>query len=170
MKVFLIAYYKGNFGDDLFVREILERYPKVQFYSYVGKEEYAKPFEKYQNIHFIFEKMNISEIDMAPYDACLYIGGSIFVENLPQSKKRLENYRDFAINCKKEGKPYFYMSSNFGPYETNEYYEIARDLFSNCEDVCFRDKYSANLFKDLETVRYAPDVVFSLNYKAGEKI
>lgn len=170
MKVYLIAYYKGNFGDDLFVREILERYPNIHFYSDIDKEEYAKPFEKYNNMHISYKKKSISNMDMTPYDACVVVGGSIFVGNLPKCQERLEEYKDFAARCKKDGKSYFYMSSNFGPYETDEYYQTARELFENCTDVCFRDKYSANLFKDLNNVRYAPDIAFSLNFKGKTKI
>ncbi len=170
MKVFLIAYYNGNFGDDLFVCEIAKRYPDVQFYSIVEKKEYIKAFEKYKNLHFSIEKNFINKMDMSSYDACLYIGGSIFVESTPQSKESLECFKNLAQRCKNNGKPYFYMSSNFGPYETKAYYELAGELFKNCEDVCFRDKYSANLFRNIETVRYAPDVAFSLDFKGGEKL
>ena len=36
-------------------------------------------------------------------------------------------------------------------------------IFKICTDICFRDKYSYNLFKDIENVRYAPDYAFSYN-------
>ena len=46
---------------------------------------------------------------------------------------------------------------------------IIKSSLNLCDDVCFRDLYSYELFKDLSQVRYAPDIVFQMNvdeYKA----
>ena len=168
MKILLIAYVKGNLGDDLFIREIIERYSDVDFYLNTVKEEYVKPFEKYENFHVNLGKRDLKKVDISFYDAFVYVGGSIFVEFVPQSMERIESFKEFVIKCKNNGKPFFYMSANFGPYSSEEYYNAAKELFENCEDICYRDRYSANLFKGVKSVRYAPDLVFSLKFPKKE--
>jgi len=162
MNVYLIAYIRANLGDDLFVKNILEKYPDINFYMNSENEEYAKAFKKYNNLNIIMEKRDLSKIDIELYDAFLYVGGSIFVESVTGSKERLKSFNDFILKCKNKNRPFYYVSANFGPYETEEYYGLAKELFSNCTDICFRDTYSSNLFKDVKTVRYAPDLIFSL--------
>lgn len=54
------------------------------------------------------------------------------------------------------------MGANFGPYKYKEFEEKYRSLFKKYDDICFREKYSFNIFKDLENVRVAPDIIFSL--------
>ena len=44
------------------------------------------------------------------------------------------------------------------------------EFFEKAEDVCFRDKYSYNLFSDIKAVRYAPDIIFTLDTKNLEKV
>ena len=64
----------------------------------------------------------------------------------------------------KNTKNIYILGVNFGPYETKEYLNIHKNLiFKNAVDVCFRDKYSYNLFKELDNVRYAPEIIFSLD-------
>lgn len=170
MKVYLIAYIKSNFGDDLFVKKIVEQYPDIEFYMNSENEDFAKAFKNYKNMNIILEKRDFEKININAYDAFIYVGGSIFVESVAGGQKRLEMFNDFILDCKRKNKPFFYVSSNFGPYQTQEYYDSARELFSNCTDICFRDTYSSNLFKDLDTVRYAPDLVFSLKTNKEETL
>ncbi len=40
---------------------------------------------------------------------------------------------------------------------------IFHNMLSDVEDVCFRDKYSYNLFKELPNARQAADIVFSMD-------
>lgn len=165
MKILLIAYVKGNFGDDLFIKTVINRYPDVEFYINSENEEYFKSFKKYSNINVILEKRDFSKIDIDFYDAFLYVGGSIFIESAGTGIKRLNDFREFVLSCKEKGKKFYYLSSNFGPYETEEYYVAARNLFKECEDICFRDTYSQKLFEDIETVRYAPDLILALDFE-----
>ena len=46
----------------------------------------------------------------------------------------------------------------------------AHKFFEGAKDVCFRDKYSYDLFSDISVVRYAPDIIFSLDVKDLENI
>ena len=41
------------------------------------------------------------------------------------------------------------------------YKEFWKEQFKTWNDVCFRDRYSKDLFPDIPTVRYAPDILFS---------
>ena len=43
-----MAYLRNNLGDDLFVSELINRYPNVKFYIEVIDLKYAKAFEKKQ--------------------------------------------------------------------------------------------------------------------------
>lgn len=64
-----------------------------------------------------------------------------------------------------EAKEYYILGSNFGPYKTQEYYDKMYKFFENAKDVSFRDNYSYNLFKEIKTVRQAPDIIFGLDLK-----
>lgn len=79
-------------------------------------------------------------------------------------------FYDFVKRCKEAKIPFCYISSNYGPYQTQEYFNLSRKNFEACTDICFRDKYSYNLFKDIKSVRYAPDYAFSYEMPEQEKI
>lgn len=161
-KVFIFAYARINVGDDLFIVTLLEKYRNVDFYIEVKKLEYAKAFEEYENITIIEkDQENFNNRNPEEYDAYIYAGGSIFMEggkvyNLDEGC----NY--FIKQCNKKNIPFFYVSSNYGPYQTQEYFNLSKDTFKNCTDICFRDTYSYSLFKDIPTVRYAPDLIFNI--------
>ena len=62
----------------------------------------------------------------------------------------------------KAARRYFILSANFGPFYTKRYVNSYRRFFDRyCTDVCFRDRYSAGLFSNVESVRSAPDVLFT---------
>ncbi len=169
MKIFLIAYIKKNLGDDLFIKILLEKYKQCDFYI-LNNNDYLEYFNKYNNLHIIEGKCSASEIcstNVDDYDAFVYIGGSIFIENKSSVSHEFNN---FLKRCKEKNKPFYYISSNFGPFETTEFLTLSKKIFANCTDICFRDTYSYNLFKDLDTVRYAPDIVFSANFKTLPKV
>lgn len=76
----------------------------------------------------------------------------------------MKEFNKFIKRCKEKNKKFFYMSCNFGPYKTQEYLDLARENFSLCNGICFRDKKSYELFSDIDKVMYAPDMVFSFKY------
>lgn len=169
-KILMFAYLRNNLGDDLFVKELLQRYPNTEFYIRVLKEEYAKPFKDLPNA--IILKVNTEDftnLSVEEYDGYIYIGGSIFMEG-GKVYNLDEGTYSFLKKCKEKKKPFFYISSNYGPYQTQEYFKLSQKVFASCADICFRDKYSYNLFKEIETVRYAPDLIFSYNLKNCPKI
>lgn len=161
-RVFIMAYARANVGDDLFVIELLERYKDIEFYIGIKNAMYAKAFEKYSNLTIIENnKENFEGRIPEEYDAYIYVGGSIFMEG--GKVYNLDNGCNiFMKKCHEKNIPFFYVSSNFGPYQTQEYFNLSEDTFKYCTDICFRDKYSYELFKDISTVRYAPDLIFSL--------
>ncbi|WP_434798700.1 polysaccharide pyruvyl transferase family protein [Terrisporobacter vanillatitrophus] len=181
-KIFVDIYLSFNLGDDLFLHILSERYPNSEItVNYVGRN-YDKFISKYKNItrrkytvfNKIFQKLGLKdyltdyESLSKEYDALIFVGGSIFrEEDYHQSlyKDRMKMVTEFI----KMNKPVFIMGSNFGPYKTDEFFYEYRDFYKLCKDVCFRDLYSYNLFKDLKNVRYAPDIVFQMDVKKYKK-
>ena len=170
-KVFVMAYLRKNFGDDLFVKMLLEKYKNIDFYIKYDKYEFIDILDKFDNLHILYG-MDIDEelynADVNEYDAYVYIGGSIFMEG-GSSYNLSEKFYNFVKRCKENNKPFCYISCNYGPYQTQEYFELSKKDFKECTDICFRDLYSYNLFSDIETVRYAPDFAFCYNTPKVEK-
>lgn len=160
LKVYVFAYNRMNLGDDIFLKMLFAKYRNIQFYINTPDICYNLPFKEMHNVHFLDgEYRNLEEIQICDYDAYIYIGGSIFIEN--KRGMMLQNKFDNLLNlCKENNKPFFYVSSNFGPYKSVEYMEISKSIISKCTDICFREKYSFDLFKDIASVRYAPDLIF----------
>ncbi len=169
-KIFLISYARKNLGDDIFVKMLLENYSNVEFFTIIKDYEYLKELDKYKNLNVIIgddideTAQGLDNINIEDYDGYVYIGGSIFMEG---NTTLCPKFNDFIKECKKQNRPFYYISCNYGPYKTEKFLELSKEAFSLATDICFRDKHSYNLFKDLNTVRYAPDYAFS--YKLNEK-
>lgn len=168
-RVFLYAYDKVNLGDDLFIRTIVNRYPDIQFYLWSNKLN-QKIFKDCNNLKvinkeskFISILSNIRPSLNARYqegikkrcNAVVYIGGSIFMEY--PSWRNIVNWWKYQ----NDHYAFYVLGANFGPYQSKEYKEAMKDVFKNMEDICFRDRYSYELFQEINTVRYAPDILFS---------
>ena len=159
--IFILAYARGNLGDDLFIEMLLKKYPNVSFSINIADSEHAALFEKFPNITVVKEKeRNLTKENAKEYDGYIYVGGSIFMEG-GVVYNITEEFLEFLKECKKNNIPFCYVSSNFGPAYTQEYVNLAREVYHNCTDICFRDIYSYNLFADIPTVRYAPDLAFT---------
>lgn len=167
-KVLLFAYTKVNLGDNLFIYMLVNRYPNIDFYIHVVEKEYEKVYKNINNLHYIHEPRDINTININEFDAYLHVGGSIFMES-EYGMHEIKEFNKFIKQCKEHHKKFFYMSCNFGPYKTQEYLEMAKENFSLCDGICFRDKKSYDLFKDLDKVMYAPDMAFSFQFNK-EKI
>lgn len=171
-RVLFRIFLSTNLGDDLFGYIILNRY-KNNFFIYT-KENYkafsninnviflgnkininiTKIFKKFFNIHDFIETMNKKK-----YDILLYVGGSLFIEN-----NKLILWKSNSKQYSKNYIPYYILGSNVGPYQHKEFLKILRDnIFKKANDVCFREEHSYELFKDLPNVRYASDIVFTLD-------
>ncbi|MBO5004063.1 MAG: polysaccharide pyruvyl transferase family protein [Clostridia bacterium] len=99
------------------------------------------------------DRVSYEKIYIKKFDITVLLGGSMFIQNDKYIKKSiLEN-----------SKKYYIIGSNFGPYNTSEYHKYYENIFRGAIDICFREKHSYNLFKDLPNVRYASDIVFSMD-------
>lgn len=180
-KILIKAYAQLNLGDDLFIKMLCERYKDTEFYLFATPEyENLKGIETnnlkilYNNtfakkilfrlgrkfgVYNILEDLKAKELD-----GVVNIGGSIFIEN-DFSKE------DFKIRERnlEFGKNYFILGANFGPYKSEAFKSMYHDFFKKCKDVCFRERYSYELFKDLENVRFGKDIVFSLKQETVAK-
>lgn len=167
-KVLLFAYTKVNLGDNLFVYMLTKKYPNIEFYIHVVEKEYEEVYRNISNLHYIQEPRNVKNIEIEEFDAYIYVGGSIFMES-EYGRHEMKEFNEFIKKCKQHHKKFFYMSCNFGPYQTQEYVELARENFSLCDGICFRDKKSYELFQDIDTVSYAPDMAFSFPIEKEKK-
>lgn len=180
-KILIKAYSQLNLGDDLFIKMLCERYRDTEFYLFATPEYKNLKGIKTNNLKILYndtfakkilfrvgKKFGISNIlenlKAKELDGVVNIGGSIFIEN-DFSKE------DFKIRERnlEFGKNYFILGANFGPYKNEEFKNMYYKFFKECKDVCFREKYSYELFKDLENVRFGKDIVFSLEHKTEEK-
>ena len=168
-KVLLLGYVRKNIGDDLFIAMLLNRYKELDFLLRVDDEYYYEPFSKYKNCSIIVTRDDILKQDMSDISACIYVGGSIFIE-YERSISYRRAFNKFLKISKESGIPFYYMSSNFGPYNTQDYYDLCEEAFNFVEGITFRDKSSYNTFKHINGVRYAPDLVFGLGIRKGRKI
>jgi colanic acid/amylovoran biosynthesis protein len=168
-KVFLCAYDKQNFGDDLFVHTIAKRYPDVQFYIWNDAEKKAV-FKSLPNLIVVDQRSKFIRLLLKirpslvfryrnsiknKCDADVYIGGSIFMEYPDWDRPR--NMWEYEA----ENWPFFALGCNFGPWHSEGYREKMAGIYAKMKDVCFRDRYSYELFQDVPTVRYAPDILFN---------
>ena len=167
-----MAYVRKNLGDDLFIQMLTSKYKDYNFYMNVDKTTYIDYLQTIPNltINIVDDLKNaLYNSDVSKFDAYVYIGGSIFIE--PKNKSLyFNNFNEFIEKCKACGKPFYYISCNFGPYSSNWYLDYSRKIFEVSKDVCFRDRYSYNLFKDISSVRYAPDFIFNYIAPPGETI
>lgn len=181
-RILIKAYTYTNFGDDLFVKILCERYPKHKFYISCSRF-HDNAFEKIYNLvimnrsHIkgmiinnfkkLLTKLNISV--NFPYDAQVSIGGSIFIE--PKNNALFNEYFHHLYSIKQNDKlPYFVLGANFGPYHTKDFLEKHQIYFQEqVNDICMRDYDSYQLFKEVSHVRYAPDIVFNYQMPIKEK-
>lgn len=175
-KVFVDIYLQFNLGDDLFLDILAKKFPNSEFtLNYLGDnyDEFISEYHnvkrrKYSLINKISQRLKISDsitnYDKVAdeHDALLFIGGSIFrEEDYHQTlyQDRMKMVKEF----KKLERSVFVLGANFGPYKSVDFFEDYKEFFKLCDDVCFRDYYSYNLFQSLPQVRYAPDIVFQMD-------
>lgn len=183
-KVFLDMYLAHNLGDDLFLDIIAKRYPNCRFTINYYDKDYNYFIKNYKNIRTritlknrLLRKMKIKDYihdinNIAEYnDVLVFLSGSYFMEHSYSNKEH--DRRSLLINeFKSKGKPIYILGTNFGPYDSIDFFNKCKEIFKKCDDVCFRDNYSYNLFKEINVVRKANDVVLGLDvnkYKKNKK-
>lgn len=177
------CYLSHNLGDDLFLFTLLKRYPNVMF-NVNADCSYGYLTHDFNNANLVISGSNSDSgsllLKMKRYcsniceyltelhnaDALVTIGGSLYMENENRTLRAVvaEKRRFFRDkrNARKAAK-YYVLGANFGPFYSKRYLSFYKKFFSNyCQDVCFRDRYSASLFSDVSNVRYAPDILFNV--------
>ena len=167
-KILIYGYTRVNFGDDLFFRILVERYPNIDFYM-LSEVDYS-PIVRCKNFHTIrrnrINKIFASHIPYQLYfhhfDAVICIGGSIFMEVGTSGRNRVIR---FLMKYKRTfpGVPIYIIGSNYGPERTTVFRNSVKGLFSFVESVSLRDSFSYNIFKDNPRVAFALDVIFQLD-------
>ena len=196
--ILTLAYSNFNLGDDLFLKILFERYKNDNFILFTMNSEYSDLLSVYKNVkveyfsrpergilrffkwmfkflHFSNSSKYISLIQTLflsvryknKCDVYLEIGGSIFMQK--EVKLSLKDYYNFNLTKIFKSKKIFIIGANFGPILSDNFLNFYKELFPMYTDVCFRDKNSHDLFKDIDSVRYAKDVVFSLNLPKIDK-
>lgn len=176
-KVYLKAYMVKNLGDDLFLKMFVDRYgDKNKIYLYANSD-YKKMLNNKvticKNVFTILfnktlklitkKRRDIQSVLYKNTDLMVQIGGSLFMEKSDPNYKETIKV-DYPQNTK-----YYLLGSNFGPYKSEEFLNTYKEVFKKAEDVCLRDEYSYNLFKDLDNVRYTSDIVYGLDVSKVKK-
>jgi colanic acid/amylovoran biosynthesis protein len=176
-KILLDIYLAKNLGDDIFLDLFARKFPDIEITVYYPGSDYNDFLDKYKNVHAfnytfkdkivrklkLYDKLTDYKTMAQEFDALVFLGGGIFREE--EYEKSLFEYRLQIVSAfKDKRKPTYFLGCNFGPFYTQNYIGKHIELFKKCEDICFRDLESFNLFKDLKNVRYAPDIVWAYNW------
>lgn len=161
--IYVLAYYRLNLGDDLFIKSLIERYPNEKFYLCTYRK-YLKPFIGYKNVSFpnsiellllrvkdkLFpNKWGVRNGIVETFSkATVIIGGSIFIDSGNLKRNKVHNNT-------------FIIGANYGPEKTKGFRDSVKRELNQTVSCCFRDSYSYNVFSELDNVRWAPDVIFS---------
>lgn len=187
-KIILQMYINENLGDDLFIDIIANRYPNIDFVIFGIGNRIIPPLynRKYKNVHIssankwihklniiskiILKKDFLLEKELKKSDGLIILGGSVFIDGF----NRIEAFKanilaKVRLHYQKIGKPNFVIGANFGPVYHEKFIELYNDYFKNCENVCFRDLKSKQIYSNLKNIDYAPDVIFN-KQKINNKI
>ena len=174
-KVFLWGYWVQNFGDDLFLNIYLDKIKKYKVQTYIlTRKKYKKYYKEmgfnilcmdsllYKVLYKILIGLHRPELFyllVGKKSWFIMLGGSLFAENKGEIAENLQ-LKNLGYAVKRAQKS-FVIGSNFGPYRSALFLKKYTELFSQVDDVCFRDRKSFNLFsKTLNNVRFAPDIAF----------
>lgn len=178
MNILVYAYLNDNFGDDLFVKILVEKYPKHSFCIFNmgnGKTDFLR--KKYnvtikdvpvgvKVINLITRKIwnrNLAyEYISKSFDGFILIGGSMFIENLGW-EKRCSQITSLVKSVTFKS----IMGINFGPYRSRDFFLKHCELFKEFNDICFRDEKSYTLFEKLPNTRKGIDIAFALKPDCG---
>lgn len=174
-KVIVWGYWVKNFGDDLFLKSLINNINNNkgnisiqicckkkyrEYYRKMGVKVFVEDsfFHKIINrILKVFNKPDLYFLKCKKENYFVMLGGSLFAENKSNEieKNQLRNL-NYAIE--KVFKSYI-IGSNFGPFKTDDFKKSYEKLFSKVSDISFRDKYSFELFYEkLKNIRYGLDI------------
>ena len=180
-KILVDIYLANNLGDDMFLDYLAIKYPEFDFVPFHPGKNYKSFFMNYNNVKQfpytivdkIFKKIGHNKLTdykrlSANYDGLLFLGGGIFREE--SYWKSVFEYRKGIINAfKSKNKPVWFMGCNFGPYNSDEFYNQYERLFSGIDSINFRDKKSFELFTSLSNAGCYPDILWDYTIPSVEK-
>ena len=133
MTILLEAYLDSNFGDDLFVHMLLQRYQEHQFELMMSA-----------NQRVAFSRPNLTKIDyldaeshLERYGIYVFVGGDFFS---PLADHASRYRRAHAI--KENGGHVFILGCSLNRTYTEEEYQQVNAVFSEADFVSFRDEVS----------------------------
>lgn len=180
MKVILFACIEKNIGDDLFIYCITNRYKNIDFY--IDASANYGDLSKIDNLHFnkllkIWNRitainsankikrfirnllLNLLRYIIGKNNIVIYIVGNAFKNMNYLNESDIKWLKD-RMSISNE---FYLLSTNFGPYNNENWLFDCKREFKKMKDICFRDKYSYKLFENLNQVRYAPDAILTLS-------
>lgn len=180
MKILLGCYFNHNMGDDIMIKIICDRYPQHKFYivtqndcdfdiSNVSNLTLLKIIPSNWNlfkktINYFLKKLGFQEYQYIKlmktndFDCYVLIGGSLFIE-IGDWKSRITSY-EYIIERVNHSE---IIGCNFGPYTTKEFFSRHKQLFNKVDLVSFRERYSYNLFKEIDNKSFGSDIVFNID-------
>lgn len=183
------GFVKGNLGDDLFIDILCRRYPNTKFVICGGKE-YKNCFSEIPNLKYVSSDamlikmlfrmiklpiwcINKLALKFGKREQLSYFGCQQFLQLLSRENVLISGSLfmelgtdNFVIGPYQVGEKNYYkkhpyiIGCNFGPYHNEEYKKFYQDCFKNAKWVCFREKYSYDLFEG-ENIHWGTDIVFS---------
>ena len=133
MEILLEAYLDSNFGDDLFMHMLLQRYPDHRFYLMTSAGQ-----------RMMFSRPNLSRIDyldaesqLERYGAYVFVGGDFF----SPLADHISRYRR-AHAIRENGGHVFILGCSLNRTYTEEEYRQVNAVFSEADFVSFRDEVS----------------------------
>lgn len=169
MKIFLEAFVDNNFGDNLFVHIITQRYKQHTFYM-LPKSEYKESYDilstRVDNIQLIEEKKQ--EYFMKDMDAMIMVGGDMFGNGGDYSNL----IRQTSYIKRKGGLVAFLGISLFADYGCRTKLDLIR-LFSKADIIVVRESTTYKQLKKMVPwvkVTCAADMVFSLDIEKMKDI
>lgn len=190
MKRILVKFYSArNFGDDLFIDILMERFGDCRIDLLSSMKYNPRPHQPHTRVHpyshvdeplwCLCARVNRRTkagklLEILPrlcqkglilsHDAYVRIGGSIFMdEGQPEEEigfsAGIPPVFDYTSRPRSSGNT-FLIGANLGPVYSDSYWNTTRDAFLSFRHVCVRDYASYQAMRDLPHVQYAPDVVF----------
>ncbi len=164
-KIAVDAYFFNNFGDDLFLEILINRYPNAYFDFITPSEDRIKNFVANPRISQVSRKQAL--LNVKSYDMYIMIGGSMFQQ--PQDWKMqwlnlhlmVNTFRLFKKKCA-------IIGCNFGPYSNDFYVKAYKYIFKKLNFLSVRDEKSYHLLQDKRiNLHCYPDMAFSFDLTAN---
>ena len=172
-RVFVSFYDRGNLGDDLLFRVLVDRYPRTRF-DYLemgagnGAFAHAPNADGWSVVRYadgVLRRLRVPwraerwarRMLIRRSRLSVRIGGSLYME---RGDWRLDADLDEELLHSREGA--FFINGNFGPWRTQEFLTRYTGIFSRAIDVTVRDRASLAQLSGARTVQLAPDLIFSI--------